>query len=198
MPSRNRGNPKPKLRDLSRKWPTGEESDALVEHLASSDAPIVIAILGAALVEHELEQMLRPRFRRQDDATWKELTSDNGPLGTFYMKITAGYAFGIYDDTIKDGLNTVRAIRNVFAHTKKLLNFSDELIVNELKKVTLPKQKRSVLYKHLSVYVRDATDGPQQAFTDLCLILATELVRKMTRITDSKARRLEKKLFRLQ
>ncbi len=198
MPSRNRGNPRPKLRDLSRKWPTYEEKSALLDHLASSDAPIVTAVLGAALLEQEIERMLRPRFRRQDDDTWKELTSDNGPLGTFNLKIMAGYAFGTYDDTIKDGLNTVRAIRNVFAHTKKLLDFSDELIINELNKVCLPKQKRSIFYKDLSHYVRDATGDPQQRYKDLCFILDTELLAKRTRNIEAKLRRLKAKTARLK
>ena len=73
MPSRNRGKPKLKLRDLSRKWPTDEETAALVEHFASNSTPIVTAILGAALLEYELERMLRPRFRRQDEDTWKQM-----------------------------------------------------------------------------------------------------------------------------
>ena len=198
MPSRNRGKPKPKLRDLSRKWPTHEELNELLEYLASSDVPIVTAILGAAVLEFELERMLRPKFRRQDDDSWKELTGDSGPLATFHMKILAGYAFGICDDTTRDGLNTIRTIRNVFAHATTLLDFRDNLITTELKKVTLSDQKRSTLYKHLSYYVRDATDDPQQAYKSLCFSIAAELERKQNRIEKARMRRMMQKLERLK
>ena len=119
-------------------------------------------------------------------------------VATFHMKILAGYAFGICDDTTKDGLNTARTIRNVFAHATTLLDFSDDLIITELKKVTLPNQKRSALYKHLSRYVRGATSDPQQAYKNLCFSIAAELGRKQSRIEKARMRRMMQKLERLK
>lgn len=98
MASRNRGKTKLKLRDLSRHRPTLEETRQIVDALVDSP-PIVTAVLGATLIEQELDDLLRARFSRRDDETWKDLTDEKGPLSTFNSKIVAGYAFGIYDQT---------------------------------------------------------------------------------------------------
>ena len=148
MPSRNRGKPKPKLRDLSRTAPTLEEHDALREQFHDHQSPIVKAILGQSLLEIELDSLLRPHFFRKDDATWEKLTSGiEGPLSSFNSKIVVAHAFGIYNDVIRDGLNTVRQIRNAFAHSNRPLKFSNKLIIDELTTVTLPAGKRTSLYQ---------------------------------------------------
>jgi hypothetical protein len=51
------------LRSISRESPTPEEVAALREAMSSLSAPpLVVAILGAALLEHDIEQLLRPHF----------------------------------------------------------------------------------------------------------------------------------------
>ena len=177
MPSRGRGRQKPKLTDLSRHSPTTEERAAVRDALVSNESPIATAVLGATVAEYELESELRSRFRRKDDDTWKELTSDIGPLGTFNQKIIAAYAFGVLNEVTRDGMNTIRQIRNVFAHSKRLVDFDHELIVRELRRVTLPKGTRSKLYERLSG-VRRLNGGPRKAYVGLCLILGLELLGK--------------------
>jgi hypothetical protein len=119
----SRGKPKPKISDISRTPPTREELDALAASLESDELhPITAAILGAVLVEHELENELRRRLRCNDD-TWGELLSDIGPLRTFHSKIVMGCALRMYNDDVRFDLNIVRNIRNQFAHSKKLVSF---------------------------------------------------------------------------
>lgn len=158
MPSRNRGKSKQKLRDLSRIPPTKEERKAVQQELIENESPIATAILGATIVEMELETELRTRFSRKDDDTWKDLTADGGPLGTFNQKIVAAYGFRILDDVLRDGMDTVRHIRNAFAHSKRLIDFNHELVTRELRLVTLPKGKRSALYKQF-LAVRTLREG---------------------------------------
>jgi hypothetical protein len=99
-----------KLRDYSRLPPSPEEADDTRKALQRIELhPIAVAILGAITAEHELDELLRRRFKRNDDETWKELVSDNGPFGSFYAKIIAGYAFSIYDDKIRDDLHINRS-----------------------------------------------------------------------------------------
>src|SRR5262249_12368025 len=62
------------------------------------------------------------------------LVADNGPLNSFSSKIITGYALGIYDESMRNDLQIVRNIRNVFAHSKKLIQFDHPLIVKELGK----------------------------------------------------------------
>ena len=198
MVSRNRGKPKLTLRDLSRIAPTDEERKAVRKALRDVESPITTAVLGASIVELELETELRNRFRRADDETWKSLTGDVGPLSTFNQQIIAAYGFGILDDVTRDGMDTVRRIRNAFAHTKTLFDFDHELVARELKSVTLPKAK-STLHKRL-VRIRRLSGGPREAYAVLCLIMALELLNKRNkRVKANSARarvRRRQKIFR--
>jgi DNA-binding MltR family transcriptional regulator len=138
--SRNRGKPKPKLRDLGRIPPTDEEIKALRNAAQSAD-PIVTAILGAVLVEHELDNHLRKRVAKKNDDVWSDMVSEAGPFSTFSRKIMAGHALGIFDEHTKDNLNIVRVIRNAFAHSKKLIDFNNPLVVAELGKIKFKSAK---------------------------------------------------------
>ena len=85
----SKGAKKPKIHDLSRSFPTEEEIDAVWEAIGKAEyvvSPIVAAILGVACVEYRLEGMLRKRFLRNNDDEWAKLTSDEGPLGTFFQR----------------------------------------------------------------------------------------------------------------
>jgi hypothetical protein len=184
---RNRGKKKQTLRDLSRVWPTAEEKNAVRNKLIElENPPIVTAILGAALLEYELEARLRKKFRRKDDDTWKALTEERGSLGSFDAKITTAYAFGLFDAVVRDGIHTVRRIRNAFAHTKKLVDFKHELVVKELATVTMPKSNRHRLHKYLSDVKGLKADKAQQSFILLCLILEIDLLRGDTKAATAR------------
>lgn len=158
--------------------------------MTGSESPIATAILGAALVEHELESELRLRFRRKDDSTWKDLSADSGPLGTFNQKIIAAYGFGILDGITKDGMNTVRNIRNAFAHSRQLIEFDHKLIVSELRKITLPMNKRAKMYEDLSL-AQSLEKGPRTSYIVLCFTLSLYLLDKRHKLEAkaSQARR---------
>jgi hypothetical protein len=153
-----------KLRDLSRLQPEFQEArDVRSGVLHKKEHPIATAILGAVMVEYELETLLRSKFKRKDDETWAMLVADNGPLNSFYSKIVAGYALGIYDESMRDDLHIVRNIRNVFAHSKKPIQFDHPLIVKEL-------GKRSQGFWDLANGVE-----PSTRYAVLCTWLSTKL-----------------------
>jgi hypothetical protein len=87
--SRNRGQKvKRSLHSYARQWPTKQEAeDAWAKLYGGQSESIVLAILGASLIEYELERFIRARFPRQDDATRSMLTAEDGALGTFAAKI---------------------------------------------------------------------------------------------------------------
>jgi hypothetical protein len=132
--SRNRGVPKPKLRDLSVNPLTHEEQNALADAIAATTSPIAVAIMGAVLVEHELETTLRSRLKISDDTKWKAMVDERGLFSNFDRKIAAGHALRRYDAEFRTNLDIVRAIRNAFAHSKRLITFDHPLISAELKK----------------------------------------------------------------
>jgi hypothetical protein len=156
-----------RLRDLSRIQPEFQEARDVRSNVLHKEAhPIATAILGAVMVEHELETLLRSKFKRKDDETWAMLVEDNGPLNSFYSKIVAGYALGIYDESMLNDLHIVRNIRNAFAQSKRLIHFDNPLIVRELGKAT-----RS--YLNLAKAVK-----PHSRYVVLCTWLSTKLIHK--------------------
>jgi DNA-binding MltR family transcriptional regulator len=193
MGSGSRGRKKPNLRDYSRVPLTHDEKNALFDAVAGLDRhQIATAILGGVMVEHELEILLRRRFKRNDDDTWKELLEDNGPLRTFYSKITTAYAFGIFDKRLEDDLHIIRVIRNAFAHSKKLLKFNDVLIIAELMSANLlnKKHKRGLQKK-------PTERGVQSTYIYLCFSISLKLIQRRSRAiaasNKSHQRRMQKK-----
>jgi DNA-binding MltR family transcriptional regulator len=158
----------PKLRDLSRLPPEYDDIIALNDAFLRPQQPITTAILGAVMVEHELEQLLRSKLKHKDDETWAMLIADNGPLKPFYSKIAMGYALGIYDKGMRSDLNIVRSIRNAFAHSKKLIQFNHPAVIAELRKAT-----RSAIPKGMW-----KSKGPDvMLYMSLCIRLSLKLIR---------------------
>lgn len=183
--------PKPKLRDLSKRPVTREDEQALLQAFLSGSSPIVAAILGQAMVEYELEKLIRTRFKNVSDETWEEMTGDRGPLNTFSQKISAGFAFGFFDEVLRSHLDLIRNIRNVFAHAKLLVDFNDPIILGELKKVKFPSQKRSK-FARLVKEIHSASDG-KQAYQALRLSVAIVLLRRGTRMMVASNKRYIKR-----
>ncbi len=132
------------------------------------------------MVEHELDLLLRDQFKRKDDSTWASLTSDVGPLYTFSQKINAGYAFGLYDEDIRDNLKIIKNIRNAFAHSKHLVDFSNDSVVKQLRSVVLPKKKHAKRMRNLKL-VKHQKGPPSASYIILCLAVDTELLKRRTR-----------------
>jgi hypothetical protein len=171
--SRNRGKPKPKLRDLGRDHPSYEETKAVFEATRGAQ-PITAAILGAVLVELELERLLRYRLVRQSDEDWIDLTSDNGPLGTFHQKILMGRALRLYDDAVKHNLNIVRSIRNAFAQSKRLIDFEHELVIAELKSTGIPRTRKRAFREIKAIKY----GGGQGSYLFLCHHLEMMIIKR--------------------
>lgn len=155
----------PKVRDLSRQTPSADQLTA-TEDAFRQGTSLACAILGSALLEHELEHDLRRLFKNNDDETWRRLTTEDGPLGTFSAKIVAGRAFGLYDETVFKNLNLVRGIRNAFAHSKRMLTFEEPAIRQQLRRISLPEEKYSLSYKYLSLSLSES--DARNAFILLC------------------------------
>jgi DNA-binding MltR family transcriptional regulator len=191
MPKRSR---KPKLRDYSKIDLTTDEYEQLRKVvLQLEQQSIANAIVGAVMVEHELDALLRRRFKRNDDETWDKLVSDQGPLASFYAKITAGYALGIYDKKLRDDLHIVRSIRNAFAHSKRIIDFNDELIIAEL-------SKANCLTRGLKNHINEPMPylpACKVAYITLCQEIALSLLKRQTKAAQASVRRMRQKMAKL-
>jgi hypothetical protein len=188
----SKGKPKPRIHDLSRTPPTREELDQVWDILTAPADPIATAVLGSALVEHGLEQRLRKRFKRNDDVHWKEMTGDKGPVGTFYAQIVIGYALAMYDDKMRDALDTIRTIRNQFAHAKRPINFGEDLIHKELAKVRI---RTRLMKEFLESEPKDVAG--RYAYVWLCMHISNKFSRMETKSLQQGTRRLEKKIAKM-
>jgi DNA-binding MltR family transcriptional regulator len=184
------GRRKPKLRDYSSITLSTEQKDALRAALMGQDwHPIATAILGAVMLEHEVDLLLRRKFLRRDDSAWETLVSEQGPLRTFSSKIITGFAFKLYDEKVKFDLDVVREIRNAFAHSRKMLNFDDPLIIAKLLSVrTLPPRFARELQRQPTKEAAKAT------YINLCFELVLRLLKWRTRALTAKNRRMTRKL----
>lgn len=181
---------KPNIHTVSRIQPTADEVDALRVAVNKDAPPLVVAILGVALVEYELERLLRTRFDRDDNETWEMLTGENGPLADFSAKIKVGYALRLYDHEILHSLEAIRRIRNAFAHTKRLLDFDDAAVREVFSKLELPSE-RSISYSVLERIKAGGGDN-QLAYMVLCGFLQIRLLQRHNRILKARNHRRAK------
>ena len=82
------------------------------------------AVLAAAYFEDWLRKAILTRFVEADLTTEKN-SEIYRPINGFMAKINVAFLLGLYDREILAGLNTVRKIRNKFAHHAKPIRFCD-------------------------------------------------------------------------
>jgi DNA-binding MltR family transcriptional regulator len=92
----------------------------------NSESERACAILGAALLDAKLEDL----FRRRLLCFQGELLNNGaGPIGSFSARIRIARALGWIDEDAQFDLDTIRSIRNEFAHSLDCgLSFSDQSI----------------------------------------------------------------------
>jgi len=169
------------LRALGKSPPTTLESISIFDAVLADGPALQIAVLGGSVVEYELEQLLRGYVSRRDDATWKELTDDRAPLGTFSAKIIMAYALGLIDNDTRQNLDVVRHIRNAFAHSKRLIDFSHIAIANAIHAVKLSTFGNPARDEALKI-AADPTNSAQTRFQCLAASLAVELSHLLIRL----------------
>ncbi len=81
-----------------------------------------------SILEYDLERAIKWKLRPLNKEMKKRLFDSYGPLSTFAAKIDIAYALDITTDAIHKELNTMRRIRNAFAHTKDSLSLDEEPI----------------------------------------------------------------------
>ena len=72
-------------------------------------------IVGAVLVDESLTALLKSRMQPDADLL-REMFRNSGPLGAFSSKINMGFLIGLYSAAARKELDTIKEIRNEFAH----------------------------------------------------------------------------------
>lgn len=107
------------------------------------------AIMGGEFLNNKLESVLRTIFDGQSSFIDGLFEDRNGAVSSFYSRIQMTRALKIIDDEQKRNIDTIRQIRNAFAHKLKLRSFegSQELVdkINRLSIIEeFRKQNRGV------------------------------------------------------
>ena len=184
---------KPKLRDLSRRELSADDYEAVVEELEKPDVPdMVAAILGATLVEHQVDQVIRVHLKHHDDSMWGRLTDPTGPLRDFSSKIVLGYAIGRYEADVAENLYIIKDIRNAFAHARTPLTFDQPTVRAALRKsVPIRYGKRTLRVATLAIAAE------KREYLQLCFssylyfhLKFMDSIKRIERRTEAKRREL--------
>jgi hypothetical protein len=122
------------LRALSRGLPTPDDIAATEEDmLETSDRGA--AIIAASMLERCIEAAIISNLPRRDKKMLDKMSEHDGALSSFYSKVHLGYAMGLYSDKILSELESIRKIRNVFAHSAKNVTFETAPIAHQCAKL---------------------------------------------------------------
>ena len=89
-----------------------------------------VAIIGGSYVEHGLKLIITKNMpANPTDPKLDYLFSEEGLLRTFHAKIKMAYGLGVINDFIRDDIELIRHIRNVFAHSMDTVSFNTPEIV---------------------------------------------------------------------
>src|SRR5262245_43039865 len=96
--------------------------------LTASDQ--VVALAGAAYLDHALQVLLTASFRNLTKKDWTRMFDGaaNGILGTTSAKLRVAYAARHLEPQQYKDLLLINDIRNVFAHSLHAIDFSNELV----------------------------------------------------------------------
>ena len=96
-------------------------------------------MLGALCVQDVLNSLILSRLERRDTDTAEELTSRDGPLYSFASAILLAYGMGLIEKEVKTRLDTIRRVRNAFAHAYRPVSFKTTSIADACHSLRKPR-----------------------------------------------------------
>lgn len=96
-----------------------------------------LAIVGAALIDEQLEELLTSFFIEQPKIT-ESLLSPTGPLGAFGVRNQLAYALGLIDKPTFRDIRLIQRIRNQFAHVSADIDFLDDRLQGLVSGLEIP------------------------------------------------------------
>jgi hypothetical protein len=126
------------------------------------------AILAAVLVNDALESALCRRLPNPTNY-FTRLFDNEGPLSTLDAKILMAQCFGIIGSLTQRNLETVKHVRNTFAHAGVPIDFSTKEIVDACNTLVLP--PRPETFREYLPF-----DTARQKYTSTCETTALSLM----------------------
>lgn len=154
------------------------------------------AIIRAANVENALEIAISRKITIHKGER-RSLFRSDGPLGSFSNKITMGYALEIFGEITKQNLDVIRHVRNVFAHTKKHIDFNTKEIVDLCEFLKFPpilKENPDFGPEEEKPQLKPSTHAARNAYHISTFVTEISLIRFSSKITESRLTRLGAKI----
>ena len=107
------------------------------------------AILGAAFLDAKLEDLIK-EFLVDDKKAVNNLLGTERPLGSFGSRNSVAYCLGLISKNQYEDINTIKKIRNKFAHNLHGLNFSRSDIRDICNNLITPKKHNYEPNNHTS------------------------------------------------
>lgn len=102
------------------------------------ESPRAAVILAGAFLDAQLRNLLS-KFLVDDPKIVDKLIGSERPLSTFGSRILSAYSLGLIGRMMYDDLETIRKIRNRFAHRMHGYSFDDRQIVDWCNELRLAK-----------------------------------------------------------
>jgi hypothetical protein len=126
------------------------------------------AILAAITVDIMLTNTIIRRLPK-GAPMYTQVFENQGPLGTFDGKIVIAQAFGIIGPNTRKNLDTIKHIRNTFAHAGIPITFSTPEIADACNSLVVPPNPRRFAEADLVLFT------PRQRYTGICEATAVNL-----------------------
>jgi hypothetical protein len=119
-----------KLKALIRRMPDEQDgASKIVNEIYHAPGDRGAALVAGTFAEDALAGIIRARLVPLSNEKLEELFGFDGTLRSFADKIRVAYAFGFIDSEIRNDLDRIREVRNVFAHARTDVSFSTPEIV---------------------------------------------------------------------
>jgi hypothetical protein len=173
------------LHDLSKNPVTLSDIESAyneLEHGSDRSA----AIVGCAFVQHALCLRIISSLKCTDSEIVEKLYAPNGPLSTFFGQIQLANAMGLIDKKSWGSLETIRRVRNVFAHVMAGVTFSTPEIAAECLTLGIPGILPSALRKK-----QEIQSNPRYLYVFWTIHLMFHFMKSENKRLKSKAKRLK-------
>lgn len=114
-------------------WALASDEEAQAIRSLATDSDRSAAIVAASLVEISLQEALLDSFRNRDEDVIAKMFHSSAPLGSFSAKIRLAYLMGVVSEDFHSDLDTMKEIRNRFAHHLSAASFKEQSIRDRTK-----------------------------------------------------------------
>jgi hypothetical protein len=112
------------LKKFSRRPPTDDEFNIIINELQFEKNDKSVALLAASVLDDVLQEALRTFFRDLNSTEFSNLFDPDMPLGSFSAKARIAYAMRLCERRDTKNLDCIREVRNAFAHSIKPVSFN--------------------------------------------------------------------------